>query len=206
MEKKSILYALSVFLKSGDVLHFTGLTKEERDKYFELAKHPSASMVIAERDKIQVVLGSDILNISAKRYDPEYEKFMLPVKKMLLSESSFGTWIYIFLIKCFVAIAAIVVVLSMVTNILGGEVMEIIMDIDALKGFAQQGFDTAMNFFKYTAVAMFIIAVVDIVLGLNAKYHINMDGAPAVRTRRFMGLVITLAFVIGVNIVKAIIF
>lgn len=127
-------------------------------------------------------------------------------KKMLLSESSFGTWIYIFLIKCFVAIAAIVVVLSMVTNILGGEVMEIIMDIDALKGFAQQGFDTAMNFFKYTAVAMFIIAVVDIVLGLNAKYHINMDGAPAVRTRRFMGLVITLAFVIGVNIVKAIIF
>lgn len=206
MEKKSILYALSVFLKSGDVLHFTGLTKEERDKYFELAKHPSASMVIEERDKIQVVLGSDILNISAKRYDPEYEKFMLPVKKMLLSESSFGTWIYTFLIKCFVAIAAIVVVLSMVTNILGGEVMEIIMDIDALKGFAQQGFDTAMNFFKYTAVAMFIIAVVDIVLGLNAKYHINMDGAPAVRTRRFMGLVITLAFVIGVNIVKAIIF
>lgn len=206
MEKKSVLYALSVFLKSGDVLHFNGLTREERDKYFELAKHPSASMVIEERDKIQVVLGSDILSISAKRYDPEYEKVMLPIRKMLLSESTVGTWIYTFLIKCFVALAVIVVVLSMVTNILAGEVMEIIMDIDALKGFAQQGFNTAMNFFKYTAVVMFMIAVVDIVLGLNAKYHINMDGAPAIRTRRFIGLVITLAFVVGVNLLNVFLF
>lgn len=205
MDKKSVNYALSIFLKNGDVLHLSGLSREEKDRYFALARNPEMSMLIEESNGIRNLLGSDIASVTFKRYNETYEKTLFQVEKMLLSESSFGVGIYFFIIKLFIVLAMIWALKEGVTGMLQGDVMTNIMDADILSKLFLQGIGSTDSIFKYSFILMLAISLVDIVLGLIGTYYINQDGAPPIRVRRCYGLLISLGFLIAFSVIKGVI-
>lgn len=199
---RTIYYALSIFLKSGDVLHLSGLTREEKDRYFALARNPEQSMLLESENGIRNLLGSDIASITFKKYTKAYEQTLFQIEKMFMSESSFGTGVYFTIIKLFIFLALLFALKEMVTGALQGDLMSTIMDGSALGRLFTNSLASAVGIFKYAYVIMLAIALVDLVLGLLAKYYINMDGAPVIKTQRFMGLLITLVFMIVVSIAR----
>lgn len=205
MNNRTIYYALSIFLKNGDVLHLNGLSREEKDRYFTLARNPQMSLLIEEENEIRNLLGSDIASITYKKYTEAYEKTVFQLEKMFMSESTFGTGIYYLLIKLFVAVSFIVAVKETATGALKGDLMAIILDADQIGKLFTDSFSAAKPFFHYTYIFMIAIALVDLILGLIAKYHINQDGAPEVRTRRFSGIAITIVFIIVVSLIFSVV-
>lgn len=206
VDKKTIYYALSIFLKNGEVLHLNGLSREEKDRYFALARNPEMSMLHEEGNEIRNLLGSDISSITYKRYTESYEKTIFQAEKMLLSESTFGTGIYFTIIKLFVALTVLWAIKETATNALKGDLMAVIMDADTLTKIFTDGVASASSIFKYAYLIMITFSLIDIVLGLTARYYINQDGAAPIRTRRFMGLLITIIFIIVVSLLNSIVF
>ncbi len=201
MNNRTIYYALSVFLKNGDVLHLSGLSREEKDRYFTLARNPQMSLLIEEENSIRNLLGSDIASITYKKYTQTYEKTVFQLEKMFLSESSFGNGIYFLIIKLFVALCFLVAIKETASGALKGDLMSIILDADKLGKLFTDSLAAAKPLFHYSYIIMLAISLVDLVLGLIAKYHINQDGAPAIHTRRCSGLAITVIFIIVVSLI-----
>lgn len=206
MDKKTVYYALSIFLKTGETLHLSGLSREEKDRYFTLARNPEMSMLIEEGNEIRNLLGSDISSITYRRYTESYEKTIFQAEKMLLSESSFGVNVYFTIIKIFIVLTILWAIKETVTNALKDDLMAVILDAEALTGIFTRGIASASSIFKYAYLILITISLIDIVLGLTSKYYINQDGAPPVRTRRFTGLLITIVFIIVVSLVNSIVF
>lgn len=204
MDKRTVFYALSIFLKNGDVLHLSGLSREEKDRYFALARNPEMSMLLEEDNGIRNLLGSDIASITFKRYNEAYEKTLFQVEKMLLSESSFGLGVYFFTIKMFVVLAVIWVLKEAALGMLEGDLMTNVMDTDMISRMFLQGIRSTDSIFKYAFMIMLSISLIDIVLGLLGKYYINTDGAPPVKVRRCYGFIVTIAFAVVFSLIKSI--
>lgn len=200
--QSSTRYALSIFMKFGEVLHLEGLDRELKDKYFDLARTPNASMLVEDRNSIRNIKGSDIANITAKKYDIAYERTIFQVKKMLLSQSSVNKSIYFIAMKIFAFLAFIAVGSQLMVSLASGEIMDLVMDMNKMGALLGKGVSSAMNVFKYTVIIMYLIAVVDIILGLNADYYINQDGVEPVDNRRIDGVLITTVFTFVVILIK----
>lgn len=205
MNNKSIYYALSIFMKNGDVLHLEGLTREEKDRYFALARNPEQSLLIEEDNGIRNLMGVDIANITFKRYTASYEKSLFQLEKMFLSESTFGKGIYFFIIKMFFLLAIVLILKESAQTLLAGDVMATLFDMDAIGRIFSDSLGAANTLFRYSYVLMMAIALIDIILGLISNYHINQDGAPEVSVRRYTGLMITIIFIIAIALIKSII-
>lgn len=200
----SVKYALSIFMKYGEVLHVEGVNREVKDRYFELAKSPNSSMLVEDSRNIRNIHGSDIANISVKRYDAVYEKTFFQAEKMLFSESSVGRGIYFTAIKIFLLLSALAIASQLVVAAMSGDIMELIMDLSKISTYLDKGIKMVMSLFRYTVIIMFLISAIDIILGLNAHYHINRDGDPPVVDKRVNGIIITLGFLVVMLIAKSI--
>lgn len=200
--KARVMYALSIHMKYGEVLHIEGLNKEEKDRYFELARNENASMLVEDKTSVINLLSKDIAKISVKAYDEKYEKIYHPIEKMIFSESSFGRKIFTLIIKAFVVLALLSVLGMLGLTVIDGTVMDVLFDGELLMETVSKGFDLAGKFFSLTIALMLILNVVDIGLGYKAHYYINQDGSDPVEYSRISNLLVTIAFIVVFYVLK----
>lgn len=201
-KNRNIKYALSIFLKFGEVLHVEGVDRETRDRYFELARRPDASMLVEDKSNVRNILGRDIANISSLAYDATHERVIHPLRKMLLSESSFGKSWYITAIKLFVFLAVVAILAQFGIAAANGTLVSNIGDMKMIGRLIGNGMIHVRTIFGITIVLMYLLALTDMVLGLSAHYHINRAGAEPVHYPRYIGLVITTVFFVVFQVIQ----
>jgi len=202
--KSKVMYALSIHMKYGEVLHVEGLNKEEKDRYFELARHENNTMLVEDKTTVVNLLGKDIAKISVKAYDEKYEKIYHPIEKMLFSESSIGRRPFSFVIKSFVVLAILSVLGMFGVEVIKGDIMTVLFDGALLSEAFLKGFDLMNKIFSFTSVLLVIMSLIDIALGFKSHYYINQDGSEPVEFSRLSNAVVTVAFIIVVMIAKTI--
>lgn len=200
--KSRVMYALSIHMKYGEVLHIEGLNKEEKDRYFELARKEDATMLVEDKTSVVHLLSKDIAKISVKAYDEKYERIYHPLEKMFFSESSFGRKIFTMIIKTFVILAILSVIGMLGLTVIDGTVMDVIFDGELLMENISSGLDLAGKFFSLTIALMLVLNVLDIGLGYKAHYYINQDGSNPVEYSRLSNLLVTIAFIVIYNVLK----
>ena len=202
--KKSVMYALSIHMKYGEVLHIEGLNKEEKDKYFQLAREENATMLVEDKSSVRHLLSKDIAKISVKAYDEKYEKIYHPLEKILFSESSMGRRIFSFIIKAFVILSILSIVGMFGVAMLEGDIMDVFFDPAILSETILKGFDLMNKIFGLTVLVMAILNLFDLGLGLKSHYYINQDGADPVEYSRLSNVLVTGAFIVVFLIAKTI--
>lgn len=202
--KKSVMYALSIHMKYGEVLHIEGLNKEEKDRYFQLAREENATMLVEDKSSVRHLLSKDIAKISVKAYDEKYEKIYHPLEKILFSESSMGRRIFSFIIKAFVILSILSIVGMFGVAMLEGDIMDVFFDPAILSETILKGFDLMNKIFGLTVLVMAILNLFDLGLGLKSHYYINQDGADPVEYSRLSNVLVTGAFIVVFLIAKTI--
>ena len=197
-----IMYALSIHMKYGEVLHVEGLSKEEKDKYFDLAKKESGTMLVEDRNSVRHLHSQDIAKISVKAYDEKYSKVYHPFEKMLFSESSLGRRVFSLIIKAFVVLAIVGILAVFGLAMIEGDIMDVFFDGEVLSATLSKGFDLVNQIFGFTVILMILLNLIDLVLGLKAHYYINQDGAYPVEYSRLSNTLVTIAFIIVFTIAK----
>lgn len=201
--KPKVMYALSIHMKYGEVLHIEGLNKEEKDRYFELARKEDSTMLVEDKTSVIHLLSRDIAKISVKAYDEKYERIYHPLEKMVFSESSVGRRPFSFIIKTFIVLAILSILSTFGVAMLSGNIMDVFFDSATLTETLTKGFDLMNKIFTFTAVLLIMLSIIDIGLGFKAHYYINQDGSDPVEYSRISNLVVSIAFIIVFMIVKS---
>jgi transcriptional antiterminator Rof (Rho-off) len=202
-KRTSIRYALSIHMKYGEVLHAEGLTKEEKDEYFGLAKQKDQNLIVEDNASVRNLRSEDIAKISAKAYDTEYEKVAYPVRKMLFSESTIGRKPFVWLIKAFVIIAVLGILGFFGLAMVEGNIVDVFFDPAVFSETILKGIDFTKMVFNYIVIFMVLLSLIDIVLGLRADYYINQDGVEPVDVSRLSNLVVTVVFIVVFMVVRS---
>ena len=202
--KPKVMYALSIHMKYGEVFHLEGLSREEKEKYFELARNENDAMLVEDKASIVHLLSRDIAKISVKAYDEKYEKFYHPIEKLLFSESSLGRRIFSIIIKSFIAIAIFAILAMFGLEVVAGNIMDVFFEGELFTKTILKGFDLVNKIFLFTMILMLILNVIDIALGKNAHYFINQDGADPVEYSRLSNALVTVVFIIVFFVIKTI--
>lgn len=199
--KTGVKYAVSIQMKHGEILHIEGIDREERDKYFELARRKEASLVVESKNNIRNIMSTDIASISSKSYDAVYEKTVFRLEKMLFSESSIGSSMFYTIIKLFVLVGILSIVAKIALTFIQGDTASVLVDSNRLGDVFKDGLALVKQIFDYTLIVMLVLSVIDILLGLGAHYYINRDGLEPVNHRRMNGLIITVIFAVVMFII-----
>ncbi len=202
--KPKVMYALSIHMKYGEVLHIEGLNKEEKDRYFELARKETSTMLVEDKTSVIHLLSRDIAKISVKAYDEKYERIYHPLEKMVFSESSLGRRPFSIIIKSFIVLAILSVLSAFGVAMLAGDIMDVFFDPVILAETLSKGFDLMNKIFSFTAVLMIMLNIIDIGLGYKAHYYINQDGSEPVEYSRISNLLVSIVFIIVFMIAKTI--
>ncbi len=200
--KPKVMYALSIHMKYGEVLHIEGLNKEEKDKYFELARKEDSTMLVEDKTSVIHLLSRDIAKISVKAYDEKYERIYHPLEKMVFSESSVGRRPFSFIIKTFIVLAILSIISVFGVAMLSGNIMDVFFDPEVLSETLTKGFDLMNKIFVFTAVVLIMLSIIDIGLGYRAHYYINQDGSDPVEYSRISNLVVSIVFIVVFMIAK----
>ncbi len=203
--KPKVMYALSLTMKYGEVLHIEGLNKEEKDRYFDLARREEATMVVEDKESVRHLLSKDIAKISVKAYDEKYEKIYHPIEKMLFSESSLGRKTFSLIIKAFVVLSIVSILAMFGMAVVEGNIMDVIFDGELFSATILKGIDLMNKIFGFTFVLMILLNILDFGLGYKAHYYINQDGADPVEHSRLSNAVVTVVFIVVYVVAKAII-
>ncbi|MBM7562535.1 hypothetical protein [Fusibacter tunisiensis] len=194
--KSRTRFALSIHMKYGEVLHVEGLTREEKDQYFDLARDSSRSVVVEDATSIRHIASTDIAKITVKPYDEQVEKIMLPVRKILFTESTLGRRLFGLLIKLFVAASVIGVIGVFGLAMIEGNIVDVFFEPELFSETLQKGLDFVEMLYGYVFVLMLLLALVDLVLGLREFHFINSDGEEAAENPRIMNLGTVIIFAI----------
>lgn len=203
-DKRHVMYALSIHMKYGEVLHVEGLNKEEKDAYFKLARDKDATMIVEDKTSVRHLLSKDIAKVSVKAYDEKYEKVYHPLEKILFSESSMGRRVFTLIIKAFVILSILSIVGMFGVAMLEGDIMDVFFDSAVLSETILKGFDLMNKIFGLTVLVMAILNILDLGLGLRSHYYINQDGADPVEYSRVSNVLVTGAFIVIFLIAKTI--
>lgn len=203
--KSRIMYALSIHMKYGEVLHVEGLNKEEKDQYFELARHENKTMIVEDKSSVRHLLSKDIAKISAKAYDEKYQNVYHPIEKMLFSESSLGRRLFTLIIKAFIVISILSIIGMFGLAVVDGTIMDVIFESDQFLATVVKGFDIMNTLFGFTIALMLLLNALDIILGLKAHYYINQDGAEPVEVSRISNAAVTVIFFVVFIVAKTVI-
>lgn len=200
--KSKVMYALSIHMKYGEVLHIEGLNKEEKDKYFELARKEDSTMLVEDKTSVIHLLSRDIAKISVKAYDERYERIYHPLEKMVFSESSVGRRPFSFIIKTFIVLAILSILSAFGVAMLSGNIMDVFFDAEVLSETLTKGFDLMNKIFFFTALVLIMLSIIDIGLGYRAHYYINQDGSDPVEYSRISNLVVSIVFIVVFMVAK----
>ncbi len=200
--KSKVMYALSIHMKYGEVLHIEGLNKEEKDRYFELARKEDGTMLVEDKTSVIHLLSRDIAKISVKAYDEKYERIYHPLEKMIFSESSVGRRPFSLIIKSFIILAVLSIIGVFGVAMLSGDIMEVFFDKTIFSETLLKGFNLMGKIFSFTAVLLILLNIVDIGLGYKAHYYINQDGSEPVEYSRISNLLVSIVFIIVFMVAK----
>lgn len=202
VKRTPLLYALSIHMKYGEVLHVEGITKEDKERYIELARSVGQTMLVEDSITVRHLHSNDISKISVKAYDAEREKWMHPFQKMLFTESSLGRPLFRGVIKAFVWFSVLSIIGMFGLAMIEGNVFDVFFDASIFMSTLQRGFDFMQQLFKYAVILLILLNLLDLGLGLNASYFINQDGEEAPEFSRLSNVTVTAAFVIIFTIVR----
>jgi hypothetical protein len=191
-------------MKYGEVLHVEDLTKDEKDQYFELARHDDRSLIVEDTTSVRHILGKDIAKISVKAYDDQYEKLIHPLEKMMFSESTLGRKLFSTIIKAFVGVSFLGMIGVFGLAMIEGNVLDVFFDPKLLGATVVKGFDFIKTLFNYTVILLILLNLVDLVLGLRADYYINQDGEQPAETSRLSNTFVTAAFIVIFIIIQVV--
>lgn len=197
-------FALSIYMKYGEVLHVEGLTREEKDQYFDLARDTSRSLLVEDGTSIRHIMGKDIARITVKPYDNQYEKVMLPLRKMLFSESTLGRKLFTVLIKLFAGISILGIIGVFGLAMIEGNIIDVFFEPELFGETLSKGIDLMSGLFGYMVILMILLSLIDLVLGLRADYFINQDGEEPAETTRAGNLAVTFEFIIVYKVIETV--
>lgn len=197
-------FALSIYMKYGEVLHVEGLTREEKDQYFDLARDTSRSLLVEDGTSIRHIMGKDIARITVKPYDNQYEKVMLPLRKMLFSESTLGRKLFTVLIKLFAGISILGIIGVFGLAMIEGNIIDVFFEPELFGETLGKGIDLMSGLFGYMVILMILLSLIDLVLGLRADYFINQDGEEPAEITRAGNLAVTFGFIIVYKVIETV--
>ncbi len=203
-KRAHLRYALSIHMKYGEVLHVEDLTKEEKDQYFELARHDDRSLIVEDTTSVRHILGKDIAKISVKAYDDQYEKLIHPLEKMMFSESTLGRKLFSTIIKVFVGISFLGMIGVFALAMIEGNILDVFFDPKLFGTTFLKGFDLIKTLFNYTVILLILMNLIDLVLGLRADYYINQDGEQSADTSRLSNVFVTAAFIVVFIVIQVV--
>lgn len=186
------MYALSVHMKYGEVLHIEGVNKEEKDNYIALCKQSDGEMIIEDKFEVRHLLSQDIAKVSVVPYDKSYERVWHPLKKMVLSESTVRRSTFSALIKAFFLLALVAVVAVLGMKVIDGTILDVFFDASLFAQTLEEVMDYIGLIFKYLFFLMVILGILDMLLGLKNNFPINQDGANEI-DQSILGNIIVIA-------------
>ncbi|MBF4692895.1 hypothetical protein [Fusibacter ferrireducens] len=202
------LHALSIHMKYGEVLHIDDISKERKDNYLKLCTEFGTSIIVEDEDSVRNLLSQDVAKISVKEYSHEYRGYFFPIKKGLLSESTFGRRLYTIAIKLFVLFSVFIVLGFIGLKVVEGTIVDVMFDPDLLRALLNEMLSMIGKLFKYTFILMLLANLVDYALSYKAYYPVNQDGTEPVEITRVgntaVVLVFALCYTIAVRIVSAV--
>ena len=212
MEKKKtaaksehhILYALSVHLKFGEVLHVESIDKETKDAYLNLAKTPGEKMLLEAKGEVRHLLSDDIAKVSIVAYDENYLKVWHPLKRIFMSESSFARYLFSFIVKLFIFTCVILGVAQLGLKVVDGTIMDALFDPIQFKNMMIALTSQIGTLFKFTLIFMVLWHFLDMVLSFRKTYYINQDGAPWVEYTVSSHMGITALLFVGYMVVMTV--
>ncbi|MBS7527583.1 hypothetical protein KHM83_12935 [Fusibacter paucivorans] len=199
------LYALSIHMKYGEVLHVEGIDREERDQYLALAKAAGSTMLLETKHEVRQLRSDDIAKVSIISYNANYINTWHLAKRMLLGESSIGRWIFGFMIKFFVFLCFVIAIAQLGLRVIDGTIMDVLFDPTQFVAVIDAALVQMKTVFNYVVVFMILLHLLDMVLALRNDYYINQDGAPWVEQTTAANFILTGGLIVGFFVVKAVI-
>lgn len=194
-------YALSFQMKYGEVLHLENITKEEKDRYLDFARSKSNTLLVEDSHSLRNLHSDDIAKVSVKAYDAEREKWLHPIQKMLFTESSLGRPLFKGIIKGFIVLAILAVLGKFAIGMIEGGIFDVLLDAKLFMAALISGFEWVESLFKYVAILLVLLSLLDLVLGLNASYFINQDGEEPPEHSRLSNAVVSGLFILIFSVV-----
>jgi len=204
IKNQEAIYAISIHLKYGEVLHLEDIDAETKNTYLDLCRNPSKSILIENNNSIRNLFGTDIAKISVVAYDEKYRTVWHPVKKMFLSESTLGRRTFSTIIKIFIFMMFMAVIGILSSKVIDGTIMDVIFDPKLFAQTFGEALDIIQSVFSYTFVALIILNIVDVLLGVKAQYNVNQDGSIPVENSALNNIELTVIFAIVYFIAKII--
>ncbi|GAU76800.1 hypothetical protein [Fusibacter sp. 3D3] len=202
------LYALSIHMKYGEVLHIDDISKERKDSYLKLCTEPNTSIIVEDDDSIRNLLSQDVAKISVKEYSHEYRGYFFPMKKGLLSESAIGRRFYSMTIKLFVLFSVLIVLGILGLKVAEGTFVDVMFDPILLRALLNEMLDRIGELFKYTIILTILSNLLDYGLSYKAYFPVNQEGTEPIEITRVSNtavvLVFALCYAIAVRIVSAV--
>lgn len=196
-----ILYALSVHLKYGEVLHVESVDKETKDAYLNLAKTSGETMLLETKTEVRHLKSDDIAKVSIVAYDENYLKVWHPLKRIFFSESSFARYLFSFIVKLFVFTCVVLGIAQLGLKVIDGTIMEALFDPMQFKNMMIALTSQIGTLFKFTMIFMVLWHFLDMALSFRKTYYINQDGAPWVEHTVSSHMSITILLFVGYMVI-----
>ncbi len=153
-------YALNIGLKSGESVYVDGITRGEKNGYVNFAKHSTETMLLEIDESLWRIQAEDIESISVKQYQTNMDNSFRWFKNIFLSESKFAKSTYFMWVKWFIFGAILAFVYGGIKVVLGGDIMNALMD----SGLVKQVITTSISLMDKVFLLIFIIMIVTFII------------------------------------------
>lgn len=192
-----ILYALSIHLKYGEILHVESVDKETKDSYLNLAKNAGGKMLIESKEEVRQLLSDDIAKVSVVAYDETYLKVWHPLKRITMGESSLPRFVFSVIVKLFIFLSLVLALAQLSLKVIDGTIMDVLFDPVQFSNLASVILAQIKLLFRYTFFLMILLHILDMALSFRKVFYINQDGAPWVEHTVTSHMLITLMLFAG---------
>lgn len=197
-------YALSIGLKSGEVVYIDGITKGEKNGYLNFAKHSSDTMILEIDNSLWRIQAQDVESISVKQYKSELDKYLGWFNKLFLSKSYFGKSVFTMWIKWFFVGAVFAVLYSSIKSVLGGDIMTMLMDPALLKTIISDSIKYVDKVFIIVFLIQLALFIIDLVLPSAEPYKKIKPYSDYASETRLNHLIIVVCFFVFYQVFTAI--
>lgn len=173
LEKDSDIYfyALSIGLKSGEVVYLDGISRGEKNGYLNFAKYSNETMLLEIDNALWRIQAQDIESMTVKQYG-KYDNPSNFYHRIFLSNSRFRRSTYLLWIKLFFFGAFLALLMAGMNSIFGdGDLMGILMDSQHFKNFVQRGASYVSKVFILIYIILVVTFLIDLLLPSEEAYR-----------------------------------
>ncbi len=169
-ETDKYTYALSIGLKSGEVVFLDGVNLGEKNAYLNFAKYSKEIMLLEIDDALYRIGAEDIESINVKRYGSGSGKVVNIFNYLFLSKGRFTKATYIFWIKWFVAAVIFSIIFAAFKYVTSGDFISIIMDGSTFGNVLQNSVEYIKLSFMIITGIQILLFIIDLVLPPKEAY------------------------------------